>query len=119
MDTPCIIWTKQLDACGYGRQQKDGKAQAAHRVAYEEAIGPIPEGLELDHLCRNRACVNPEHLEPVTHAEDNRRAAAARTTCRQGHPWDEENTYVWNNIRYCRACNRAAKRRAKRAEADQ
>ena len=113
MDTDCIEWHLQLDACGYGRIRRNGKSLAAHRWAYEQAKGPIPEGLEIDHLCRNRACVNPDHLEAVTHAENNRRAAAARTTCRQGHEWTPENTYVWNGTRFCRACNRDLQRRKK------
>jgi hypothetical protein len=77
----------------------------AHRFAYEELVGPIPEGLTLDHLCRNPPCVNPDHLEPVTQAENRRRAAAAITHCPQGHEYDEKNTRIDSKgARVCRAC---------------
>lgn len=76
----CWLWTASLTGDGYGRISLGGKfgpMGLAHRVAYELLVGPIPEGLELDHLCRVRRCVNPEHLEPVTHAENVRRAQEA------------------------------------------
>ena len=82
----------------------------AHRFAYELLVGPIPDDLELDHLCRNTCCVNPEHLEAVTHLENMRRRHLREAThCAQGHPYDEENT-GWRDggkHRYCKACNRA------------
>lgn len=85
----------------------------AHRYAYEHFIGPIPEGLQVDHLCRVRNCVNPDHLEAVTCREnvlrgDGVAAANARAThCPQGHAYDEANTYTWTNGgRHCRACAR-------------
>jgi hypothetical protein len=94
-----------------------------HRVAYELLVGPIPEGLELDHLCRNTRCVNPEHLEPVTGRENLMRAVsswaaknAAKTHCPQGHPYDEENTKVKRDGgRACRACGREFMRRKRAA----
>jgi HNH endonuclease len=90
-------------------------AARAHRVAYELLIGEIPDGLTIDHLCRNKLCQNPAHMEPVTGGENTRRAHAAITHCPAGHPYDEANTYRVNSTRYCRACGRAraaARRRA-------
>jgi hypothetical protein len=91
----------------------------AHRVVYEHMVGAIPEGLQLDHLCRNRMCVNPEHLEPVTGQENKRRAVALITECPQGHPCNEANLRRQpDGRRYCRECKRlqsAAKRSRQRS----
>lgn len=95
----------------------------AHRVAYELLVGPIPPGLQLDHLCRNRACVRPDHLEPVTCRENLLRGEtsaarnAAKTRCQNGHEFTAENTYVnpSGGTRTCRTCNlawQAARREA-------
>lgn len=108
----CWLWSGALDPCGYGRIARNGKEQKAHRVSYYLAKGPIPDGLELDHLCRVRACVNPDHLEAVTHKVNAQRGLAGaylaeRTHCPQGHPYDEENTYLWGpekRWRKCRKC---------------
>ena len=79
----------------------------AHRVAYEHLVGQIPEGMQLDHLCRNRICVNPEHLEPVTASENRLRATALITECPSGHPYEGENAGLQRDgRRYCRACKR-------------
>lgn len=71
--SPCWLWTGKQHKKGYGLIQVRGKRQRAHRYVYEQLVGPIPEGLEIDHLCRNKPCVNPDHLEPVTLRENLRR----------------------------------------------
>lgn len=104
----CWIWTGALQAKGsYGQFCDKNKHLRAHRVAYELCVGPIPEGLTLDHLCFNKVCVNPAHLEPVTSVENRRRWAESVTACPAGHPYDEENTYVdKRGRRACRECGR-------------
>lgn len=90
----------------------DGRLVRAHRFSYERAVGPIPAGLQIDHLCRVRACVNPAHLEPVTCGENVRRSWAAmprkppKTHCVHGHAYTPENTHIRKNGAYaCLACN--------------
>ena len=105
--TGCWVWTASKKSNGYGSFTAPGLGAQAHRVAYLLLTGPIPGGMHLDHLCRNRLCVNPDHLEPVTQAENNRRAGAARTHCARGHAYTAANTYRRRNgTRDCRACNR-------------
>lgn len=73
MDTPCWRWIGAKDSHGYGNVKVQGRVRKAHRVIYERLRGPMPTGLEGDHLCRDRACVHPEHIEPVTHKENAQR----------------------------------------------
>jgi hypothetical protein len=110
----CWTWTGNRCRKGYGRIKIGGNQKQAHRVAYEFFVGPIPCGLTIDHLCRNRGCVRPNHLEPVTGRENTLRGVApsamnaVKTHCVNGHPFDEANTYWWGGgaWRSCRACMR-------------
>lgn len=121
--TSCWLWTASVKENGYAQYNANGKNWNAHRLVYLLSGRDIPAGLELDHLCRVRHCVNPEHLEPVTRAENVRRQAAYITICPQGHVYTAENTYVYNGGRHCRACRatqsaaQSARRKAARAEA--
>lgn len=118
LGTPCWQWTASTDG-RYGVFWADRKVKA-HRVSYEIHVGPVPEGLMLDHLCRNTRCVNPEHLEPVTRSENARRGLtglhtvirrALTGTCPHGHPFDQANTRVnKRGARCCRTCARLATR---------
>jgi hypothetical protein len=92
---------------GYGQVRALGE-RMAHRLAYKLTIGPIPVGLTLDHTCRNRICVNPKHLDPVTIQENIRRAR--KSHCSRGHEFTAENTTLAGNWRSCRTCNRVRKR---------
>lgn len=109
----CWEWTGLRDRNGYGVFRVGGRTHRAHRIAYELAHGQIPEGMETDHLCRNRSCVNPAHLEPVTFAENQRRRALVVTHCPKGHAYDMANTYMGSRGRTCKACNREAVARYK------
>lgn len=107
----CWVWTGAVDGNGYGRLRIGGELFCAHRAAYEMIRGAIPEGLQLDHLCRNRLCVNPAHLEPVTHQENVKRGKhPSRTHCLHGHERTPENTYVLKRkggklMKNCRICH--------------
>lgn len=110
----CWPWLGAVfSGTGYGAFNLTGSAMTtAHRAAYELLVGVIPDGMHLDHLCRNRTCVNPAHLEPVTLGENNRRAGAAVAACRNGHPYTPDNTYrTPRGYRRCRECNRESCRR--------
>jgi len=110
----CWFWTASVDSHGYGQFRVGTRTIKAHRFAYEELIGPIPDGLEPDHLCRQHRCVNPTHLEMVTHRENILRGMAPsalharKTKCPKGHPYDEANTRIdGRGSRQCRACKKA------------
>ena len=110
----CWLWTASLRLNGYGQMQWDGKNHGAHRLVYELLVGPIPPGLEVDHLCRVRSCVNPDHMEPVTHQENSARGLRGRlstpkTHCPRNHPYSRENLYVHptSGAPVCRACKKA------------
>lgn len=113
--TNCWIWCGAVNSNGYGHSYRMG---TMHRHLYELMVGPIPDGLEIDHLCRVRQCCNPEHLEPVTRLENLRRAGildrlrafsiarGERTHCGRGHELVPPNSYVYRGSRTCRACQR-------------
>jgi len=118
----CWEWMAGFAGNGYGSFYLNGKRVKAHRFAYEVLVGIIPDGLEIDHLCRNSKCVNPDHLELVTHSENVRRGLApntgrqyqeSKTHCPKGHPYDETNIYFRTDRpgRECRLCRREAIRR--------
>jgi hypothetical protein len=107
---PCWLWTARISTGGYGAFQIGKRPISAHVAAWELVHGPIPTGVERDHLCRVRRCVRPDHLEPVTHQENVLRGEgiaarqAQRTHCPKGHPYDAENTRIYRGRRFCRAC---------------
>ncbi len=118
----CWLWTACLFHNGYGQFNASGATAYAHRFAYEACVGPIPDSLELDHLCRVRCCVNPAHLEPVTSRENTLRgdtipaANAAKTHCSWGHKFAGENVFISQGSRRCREChNRRNRERRARA----
>lgn len=113
-DGECLRWTGSHNPKGYGQVCHEGRVLDVHRAAHELWVGPIPDGLEVDHVaargCRHRDCVEPAHLEAVTHAENLRRKAEI-THCPRGHEFSEANTRWATNdrgyrVRKCRACPR-------------
>jgi hypothetical protein len=129
----CWLWSEAINRDGYGRVRFEGKVQLAHRLFYEFLVGPIPEGMELDHTChtpecvgrggcQHRRCANPAHLRPVVPAENKARRAVsgpernASTHCRNGHEFTPENTAYSRGYRVCRACRNASKRRYRRRQ---
>ena len=123
----CWEWQAWRDPRGYGRFWLRRRLEAAYRLSYEDFEGPIPDGLEIDHLCRNPSCVRPGHLEAVSGRVNKLRGGAPsainarKTHCDKGHPFDLENTRIRIRgrgvRRVCRACNRDEARARKRAQA--
>lgn len=105
-ETGCINWTGQVVNWGYGRVTIDRKVYAVHRVFYEIFKGPIPEGMQVDHICRNRLCQNPDHLQAVTKSENVALGHLRNTHCPKGHPYEDGNIIFDNGARRCRTCNR-------------
>jgi len=110
----CWLWRGRIDKDGYGHLGD----RLAHRLVYEALVGPIPKGLVIDHLCRIRNCVNPDHLEPVTVAENNRRGFAPLPplttrldTCRKGHVFAKTGVVIQGGRRRCKECQDEYQRR--------
>lgn len=112
----CWIWLGAVNCWGYGQLNMRGRGTSlVHRILYEQKYGPIPAGLECDHLCRVRCCVNPDHIEPVTKRVNMERGnspsmrQARQTHCKNGHPFDQENTLLyrtkWGFGRKCKICH--------------
>lgn len=120
---PCWEW-QAFRAFGYGRLRYSGKIHRAHRVIYQMFVECLPSNLHCDHLCRNRKCVNPSHLEPVVQKENNFRSPisptainARKTFCDKGHPFSGENLGIYSkrgfNERYCKSCHKQATKQSR------
>lgn len=120
----CWTWSGSLTPKGYGKFWDGARMVRAHRYAYECLRGAIPAGLQIDHLCRVRNCVNPDHMEPVTVRVNVLRGVsfsainALRTHCMRGHEFTADNTYWNKGKRECRICRRYAKARARARKRD-
>jgi len=115
-DSGCWIWTGSRNPGGYGQTRDGARMTRVHQIAFVAAKGPVPDGLEIDHLCRVPACCNPDHLEAVTHAENIRRGSQdrkrpePRTHCARGHELTDENCVRRKDGRQCRTCHNANRR---------
>ena len=120
----CWLWTGWMSTNGYGRFWNGTRGVQAHRFSYEKATGrTIPVGLEIDHRCRMRSCVNPDHLEAVTHTQNLRRSpdtlasvSARKTHCPQGHAYSPENIYLIGNNRKCKQCHNKRRNEIRRRQ---
>lgn len=121
----CWAWRGRIEKVGYGRVKYCGRPRSTHKLIYELLVGPVPDGLQLDHLCRNRNCCNPQHLEPVTARENTIRGVGPsainykKTHCSQGHSLEGENLVVKTKKsgtpeRVCRICRNETARRGRR-----
>ena len=124
-ETGCCIWTgSHVGKVGYGYFWSKSGSCRAHKFCYESIIGPVPKGMELDHLCRNTLCVLPYHLEPVSHLENVRRGVSSETSgkyqkekthCVNGHEFNNKNTYYPNpKHRQCRICKSVREKERRR-----
>lgn len=110
----CLLWQGASRTNGYGVTVYRGTQTTTHRIMYQLYIGEtLPDGMEVDHKCNNRLCINPDHLQAVSHAENMRLGATRRTHCKAGHEWNDENTYIatvmrkqggFREQRFCRVC---------------
>ena len=112
----CWLWMASRNTAGYGRMQFNYKHHVAHRLSWELHVGPIPDGLVIDHLCRNTSCVNPAHLEPVTDRVNILRGtaptaeAARKTHCPKGHAYAGSNLKMYKGFRMCATCKKVQAR---------
>lgn len=114
-DGPCWVWQGPINN-KYGRFSRYGKHWYVHRYVWTVLAGPIPDDMEIDHLCLNKLCCNPDHLEVVTKAENRRRAARQKAYCKRGHRLAGDNVYPWDDNRRCRVCFKWRERNRRRAE---
>ena len=108
LETQCLIWDGALYRNGYGHMRVDGKDWSSHRYYYILYKGPIPEGFDIDHLCRVKACVNTEHLEAVTRRENNVRSGLIKrkTHCPKGHSYENSRRKINGSVLQCAECSR-------------